>query len=113
MPTATASAPVHAIADQPTDLGPAAVLSKNPGIPTGEKQVERTIGVDLAVQPGTTAAEIRWNRDGAEAKLPRLGCTDEYLLDLLLGLASGERAGIDCPFGWPTAFVEAILCGRQ
>ncbi|QDO37900.1 DUF429 domain-containing protein [Streptomyces sp. RLB3-17] len=78
-------------------------------MPTGEEQVERTIGVDLAVQPGTTAAaEIRWNRDGAEVKLPRLGCTDEYLLDLLLGLASGERAGIDCPFGWPTAFVEAI-----
>ncbi|MFE1986741.1 DUF429 domain-containing protein [Streptomyces mirabilis] len=71
--------------------------------------MERTIGVDLAVEPRTTAAaEIHWNRDGAEAKLPRLGCKDEYLLDLLSGLASGERAGIDCPFGWPTAFVEAI-----
>lgn len=71
--------------------------------------MERTVGVDLAVKPRTTAAaEIYWSRDGAEVKLPRLGCKDEHLLDLLSGLASGERAGIDCPFGWPTAFVEAI-----
>src|SRR5579859_4997918 len=28
--------------------------------------------------------------------------------ELLASLAAGERAGIDCPFGWPTAFVAAV-----
>ncbi|MGW1498872.1 DUF429 domain-containing protein [Streptomyces mirabilis] len=27
---------------------------------------------------------------------------------VLSGLAPGERAGVDCPFGWPVAFVEAV-----
>jgi Protein of unknown function (DUF429) len=72
--------------------------------------VERTIGVDLAVKPRNTAvAEICWGQDNeAEAKTPRLGRKDDDLLDLLSGLALGERAGVDCPFGWPVSFVEAI-----
>ncbi|MEZ0115603.1 hypothetical protein ABH920_009643 [Catenulispora sp. EB89] len=71
--------------------------------------MERTVGVDLAAQPRTTAAaEILWGPDGAAVKPPRLKCRDEELLDLLSGLAAGERAGIDCLFGWPTAFVEAV-----
>ncbi|MEU2469263.1 DUF429 domain-containing protein [Streptomyces sp. NPDC012486] len=71
--------------------------------------MERTIGVDLAVDPRATAtAEICWSQDGAEARSPRLCCKDEYLLDLLSSLVSGERAGVGCPFGWPTAFVEAV-----
>lgn len=71
--------------------------------------MERTIGVDLAVEPRTTAAaEIYWSQDGARAKIPKVGCKDEDLLELLSGLVPGERAGVDCPFGWPLAFVEAV-----
>jgi hypothetical protein len=71
--------------------------------------VERIVGVDMAVKARTTAvAEICWSRDGAEVGLPRLRCDDGYLLDLLSGLAPGDCAGIDCPFGWPLAFVEAV-----
>lgn len=71
--------------------------------------MERTIGVDLAVGARSTAtAEIRWSPDGAEAMTPTVGCGDEDLLELLSGLAPGERAGVDCPFGWPAAFVEAV-----
>ncbi|WP_327344347.1 DUF429 domain-containing protein [Streptomyces europaeiscabiei] len=71
--------------------------------------MERTIGVDLAVGSRTTAAaEIYWSPDGAEAKAPKAGCADKDLLELLSGLAPGERAGVDCPFGWPAAFVESV-----
>ena len=68
-----------------------------------------TIGVDLAVNPrNTAAAEIMWHEGVAEVKSPSLKCGDEYLLELLSSLTSEERAGIDCPFGWPTDFVDAI-----
>lgn len=71
--------------------------------------MERTIGVDLAVGSRTTAtAEICWSPDGAGAKTPKVGCSDEDLLELLSGLVPGERAGVDCPFGWPVTFVEAV-----
>lgn len=76
----------------------------------------RTIGVDLAVEPRRTAAvEIQWSRDGAVVLPPKLDCGDDYLIDLLAGLGEGECAGIDCPFGWPTDFVEAVLAhaGRR
>lgn len=71
--------------------------------------MERTVGVDLAAQSRTTAAaEIVWSRDRAQVRAPRLRCGNDELLELLAGLADGERAGIDCPFGWPIAFVEAV-----
>ncbi len=71
--------------------------------------MERTIGIDLAVDPRTTAAaEICWSQNGAAVKTPILRCKDDDLLHLLSGLATGERAGVDCPFGWPAAFVEAV-----
>lgn len=71
--------------------------------------MQRTVGVDLAAQPPTTAAaEILWHTDGAEVQPPRLRCTDDELHALLSGLGPNDRAGVDCPFGWPVAFVEAI-----
>ncbi|MQS08064.1 DUF429 domain-containing protein [Streptomyces alkaliphilus] len=73
--------------------------------------MRRSVGVDLAVNARTTAvAEIRWDGDGdgAAAGVPVTGCRDEYLLDLLSGLGEGEAAGVDCPFGWPIAFAEAV-----
>jgi hypothetical protein len=71
--------------------------------------VERAVGVDLAAQSKTTAAaEVEWSRDGAQVRAPRLRCGNDELLKLLTDLADGERAGIDCPFGWPIAFVKAV-----
>ncbi|GAA4898282.1 DUF429 domain-containing protein [Streptomonospora salina] len=69
----------------------------------------RTVGIDLAVQDRTTAAcVIDWDDDGAHMGAARSGCGDDDLLELLSGLAEGDRAGVDCPFGWPVAFAEAV-----
>jgi len=69
----------------------------------------RTIGVDLAVADNNTAAAaITWDEHGATVRPARTGCTDDELLDLLGGLGPGERAGVDCPFGWPLAFTRAV-----
>lgn len=69
----------------------------------------RTIGVDLAVADNNTAAaEITWDEYGAAVGPVRAGCTDDELLDLLGNLDPDERAGVDCPFGWPLAFTRAV-----
>ncbi|MFB9365892.1 DUF429 domain-containing protein [Kitasatospora albolonga] len=70
---------------------------------------DRTVGVDLATAAARTAtAVVRWEEDRAVAEVPRVGCEDEELLALLSGLGPHDRAGIDVPFGWPVAFVEAV-----
>lgn len=69
----------------------------------------RTIGVDLAASPRTTAvATVTWRDGAAYVDPPDLGCDDERVLALLRGLDPGDRVGVDCPFGWPVAFVAAI-----
>ncbi|MBA4863349.1 DUF429 domain-containing protein [Streptomyces sp. PSKA54] len=69
----------------------------------------RTLGIDLAAGPRTTAAAVVvWEGSTAVVEPPRLRCTDEDLLGLLGGLQPGDRAGVDCPFGWPIPFVEAV-----
>lgn len=73
----------------------------------------RTVGVDMAASPPNTAvAVISWNdaqeQAAAVVQAPRLRCTDDELLAVLGGLRPGERAGVDCPFGWPIPFVEAV-----
>ncbi|MEW1912998.1 DUF429 domain-containing protein [Kitasatospora sp. NPDC085895] len=69
----------------------------------------RTVGVDLAAGPATTAAcVIEWTGERAVLSAPRLKCTDEDLLGLLLDLDAEDRAGVDCPFGWPAEFVRAM-----
>jgi hypothetical protein len=74
----------------------------------------RTVGVDLAASPPhTAAAVIAWDRTGGDVESPRLRCSDEELLDLLGGLGSEDRAGVDCPFGWPAPFVEAMTAHAE
>ncbi|MCX5215835.1 DUF429 domain-containing protein [Kitasatospora sp. NBC_00240] len=69
----------------------------------------RTVGIDLAAGLATTAASvIKWTEEGAVLFAPRLKCTDKDLLCLLQELGEDDRAGIDCPFGWPTEFVRAM-----
>lgn len=69
----------------------------------------RTVGVDLSARPRRTAAcVIDWSGKRAVVHAPVLRCTDETLLELLTALGEEDRAGVDCPFGWPVAFVEAM-----
>ena len=76
---------------------------------TGHVLPSLTLGIDLASQPERTAAcLIDWA--GPRGRLlPR---SDERLDDdRLLGLLLDERvakAAIDAPFGWPSAFIDAI-----
>jgi Protein of unknown function (DUF429) len=65
-----------------------------------------TLGVDLASLPARTAAcAIEWT-DG-RARVVDLACgqDDEALLTRIGG---ADKAGLDVPFGWPQAFVEAV-----
>lgn len=65
----------------------------------------RTIGIDLASQPKDTAScVIGWRDDGATVEMPKLGVTDDDILNLIRG---ADVAGIDAPFGWPATEVEA------
>lgn len=75
----------------------------------------RSLGIDLAAQPRTTAAVlIRWPWSVGVGAQPvveqaRVGCTDEDLRDLARRCAGdGDRVGVDCPLGWPLAFVELV-----
>ncbi len=67
----------------------------------------RTVGVDLAAgAPGTALAEMHW-ADGA-ARLTRLeiGIQDA---DIVASVRSGDVwLGVDCPLGWPDAFVDFV-----
>ena len=71
----------------------------------------RTLGIDLAAQPKTTAAaRLEWSRGEVELTLLERGLGDEALLELI---AASDKAGIDAPFGWPDPFVEAIVAHRD
>jgi predicted nuclease with RNAse H fold len=69
-----------------------------------------TAGVDLAAEPaGTAVASIRWEPSAATVSALSAGADDEALLAAVSG---ADKAGIDCPFGWPDAFV-AFLAEHQ
>ncbi|WP_089102369.1 DUF429 domain-containing protein [Streptomyces hyaluromycini] len=69
----------------------------------------RSLGIDLAVNPSKTAlAEIEWADGVAHVQAPRTRCVDGDIVSALTGLGPEDSAGIDCPFGWPQAFVEAV-----
>jgi predicted nuclease with RNAse H fold len=66
-----------------------------------------TLGIDLAARPKTTAAcLLEWSRrrDLVLVESAR-GLDDDALLDLA---RRADYVGIDCPFGWPDAFVDRI-----
>src|SRR6266508_2235841 len=66
----------------------------------------RSLGIDLAAEPPDTAAcEITWLADIAHGRV----YTDRLDDDRLLGLIeSADKVGVDCPFGWPQPFVNAV-----
>ncbi len=67
----------------------------------------RSLGIDLAAEPPDTAAcEIIWLADGARGRLYTDRLDDDRLLALI---GSADKVGIDCPFGWPQPFVNAVV----
>jgi predicted nuclease with RNAse H fold len=65
-----------------------------------------TLGIDLSSMPeGTAACRIRWMKNRAVAEPAILRCDDDEL-DRLIDRS--DIVGIDAPFGWPEAFVEAV-----
>jgi hypothetical protein len=70
-----------------------------------------TLGIDLSAQPkGTAACRIRWERREAFVEHVAVGVDDNLLREFA---AESDKTGIDVPFGWPDAFVEAITAHRE
>jgi predicted RNase H-like nuclease len=66
----------------------------------------RSLGIDLAAEPPNTAAcEITWTAQRAHARLYADHLDDGRLLTLI---ETADKVGIDCPFGWPLPFVNAV-----
>src|SRR5260370_38263560 len=69
-----------------------------------------TAGVDLAADPARRArALVEW--EGGRAAITELirGAGDDVIL---AALARADKAGIDCPLGWPDAFVGFVADHR-
>lgn len=65
-----------------------------------------TVGVDLAAEPRNTAvARIRWTQISADVSAVGVGADDPVLVE---EITASEKAGIDCPLGWPRRFVEFV-----
>ena len=66
----------------------------------------RTLGVDLAAAAKKTAAAvIEWADGGARLAHLSLDVGDEEIVRLFAGC---DMTGIDCPLGWPDAFLPFI-----
>jgi len=69
-----------------------------------------TMGIDLAADPKRTAmARLSWHEGVAELTTLELVCSDYLVLRWMND--ADAIVGIDCPFGWPTAFVD-LVSGR-
>ncbi|MEV5751578.1 DUF429 domain-containing protein [Actinoallomurus sp. NPDC052308] len=70
-----------------------------------------TVGLDLAAEAGNTAlARLEWHRGGCSVRGIQQACEDEMIVDALL---TADKAGIDCPLGWPVPFVEFVAAHRS
>ena len=66
----------------------------------------RTLGIDLAASEARTGAcFIDWGDDTGVVRTPRLGLSDDRLLQ---DMAAADKVAIDAPFGWPEGFVDAV-----
>jgi predicted nuclease with RNAse H fold len=69
-----------------------------------------TVGVDLAAEADRTAvAWLDWRQGGAAISKLMRGAADE---DILEAVGQADKSGIDCPLGWPDAFV-GFVCAHQ
>jgi predicted nuclease with RNAse H fold len=69
-----------------------------------------TVGVDLAAEATRTAvAWIDWSAAGARVRGIELGADDDLVVAALM---AADKAGVDCPLGWPDRFVEFVAAHR-
>lgn len=65
-----------------------------------------TAGVDLAARPERTAlVSIEWTAD--RAIIRDVACPADDTV-ILAAIDRSDKTGMDCPLGWPTAFVEFV-----
>jgi hypothetical protein len=74
--------------------------------------VPATLGVDLGAEPASTAmVRIDWRSPRPHATLLPPKASDPAVLAAMK--ADGVvKVGIDCPFGWPKTFVDAVSAHR-
>ncbi|TDC49107.1 DUF429 domain-containing protein [Jiangella ureilytica] len=71
----------------------------------------RTVGVDLSAEPaGTAVATLEW-ADGAAVVTEVAERADDTAV--IEAVERADKAGIDCPFGWPLPFVEFVSGHRD
>jgi predicted nuclease with RNAse H fold len=70
----------------------------------------RTVGVDLAAEAVRTAvARVEWPAGKAVVTGLELKADDARIVETILG---ADKAGVDCPLGWPDRFVDFISAHR-
>ncbi|MGX7678276.1 DUF429 domain-containing protein [Jatrophihabitans sp. DSM 45814] len=70
-----------------------------------------TVGIDLAAEPTKTAgAVIEWSTEHATVHSVEVFADNRRLLELI---KLADKVGIDCPLGWPSAFVDFIVAHRD
>ncbi|MEU3169383.1 DUF429 domain-containing protein [Streptosporangium sp. NPDC006930] len=69
-----------------------------------------TVGVDLATKANKTAvAWLDWSADRARVRRLEIVADDDLIVEAIKG---ADKAGIDCPLGWPDKFVDFITAHR-
>lgn len=74
--------------------------------PSSDTRPVITAGVDLAAEAkGTAVAVLSWEDSRAVVTSVAVGAEDEQVLDVV---RRAHKVGVDCPFGWPTAFARLV-----
>ncbi|RVX45221.1 uncharacterized protein DUF429 [Nonomuraea polychroma] len=69
-----------------------------------------TAGIDLAAEAVRTAvAWLDWPAGRARLVRVEVGADDALIVDAAMG---ADKAGIDCPLGWPDRFVDFVTAHR-
>ena len=77
------------------------------GMPTASDDSSVTVGIDMSADPnGTAIATVTWGPDSAHLSGLHVGADDDLVRHHLH--LPGGPVGIDCPLGWPDAFVDYI-----
>lgn len=78
------------------------------------ERVTATLGIDLAAQAANTGiCRIDWSLDGSGyVHVPGGYAADPDVIAMILR-DDVTRVGIDAPFGWPVAFVDAVVAYRD
>jgi hypothetical protein len=71
----------------------------------------QTLGIDFSAQPlNTAAALVHWTDGRAVVKELEIRVDDARIMELA---HHADKVGLDVPFGWPDAFVDAVRAHSQ